>query len=242
VAPQGQYACAVIEGEVNCWGCSPPLPWSQASEDGPVDEIEHLGSADGIYLRGGEVFGGPHENPEGEALSDMSAALNICALRTDRTPRCWGSWETPQLDAPDEPLIAISTARTTTYGVTVEGRMVSWGEFDAPEGEDWSFPCQQQEDAACGVSLEGNLSCWAGPPHALDLEIPDVSDCAVLDGRVCVAASGKVICFDENGPEDAGVSGIFRIEVAPSGGCGISGDGEIVCWGDDFCGLVSASP
>ncbi|MBX3218441.1 MAG: hypothetical protein KF850_40925 [Labilithrix sp.] len=252
LSTSGTTACALSSaGAVHCWGNnSDALLGREAGEPAPD--------------------GAPHPTPAPVALPGPAVRVDIgprvgCAILATTETWCWGYNGTAQLGratsqqlgAPARaPLAGVKATRTahgsfTSFAVTAEGDVVSWGTVGGPRGnlaartssmelDPRPLPIGLGDVTRLAVTSSSTVQRWGSPQPPLDVY-----------GRACAVGDGEVHCWGRSeyaalgtGSPDVALrptraamnSGIAWAQQVAAGGdttCARLTDGTVQCAGDN---------
>lgn len=218
-----EFTCAITEhDEISCWTWhldyevdDPPQGAYRSVDVGgleacaiPVDgntECRYWGSYNkSLFDRA----------PTGQYVA-LSVDDTLCALHRTGGISCWDgddSYEDLRIfDAPSGTYLDVATSRTRACGLTVDERVVCWGEYegqtvDAPAGKFSSLSVGY--DHSCGLRDDGSVECWGSNLRwQSDNPTGSFESVDALRHRTCaVRMSGEEVCWGagdaERTPDD----------------------------------------
>lgn len=255
VAVGVSHSCALLtSGGIKCWG---------ANDQGQLGN----GTTSPQFLTSDVVGLG-----DNGVIGITSGELHSCALLSDSTVRCWGrntvgqvgngtTSATPQTTAAAvvglSDAVAIAAGRSHTCALRVNGAVVCWGDNvfgKLGDGTTQARPSpvavQGITDAvaigagavhSCAVRVNGTVRCWGGNGFG-QLGNNDQSSqelAPVIVRRIVELTVGnppQVLPFAFE------LVNIATIEGGDFHTCAVRGDGQPVCWGDNFGGQVGVDP
>ena len=247
------HTCALTdEGRAVCWGWN---NFGQAdAPDGRYTTISAgFATTCALTEAGKPVCWGalttpaaPDTFPEGAYGAISTGYEAACALTDQGSPVRVGSWGLAWADAPPGPFVAITVGYTGhACALSKDGDVACWGEWarhgelDVPPGR-WTA-AGAGDLQTCAVATDGDLACWGDHSGRLPAT-PDGRYVAVATSGydTCVLTdAGRVLCAPARSFESEAdfrlVSENLRvaeISIGPYRVCGVTEDGEVVCWGD----------
>ncbi len=237
-------------GEVECWGGR-----------GRVFCVVEAGEEQVC----GEIAGGSAMAPEGAFVAVDTGPGYSCGVRAGGALACWGlrryAPERWLLPPPVGAFRAVSVGDDSVCGVRVRGRVTCWGttrrqgpitglvppedlppEDLPPEDLFVSVSVEQRSSAACGVRVDGAISCWSVDNpffRSLPREFRSTREgrfrsVSVGWWYVCgIRVDATLECWGSHEfgahlpPEGEFVS----VDAGTGFACGVRADGEVVCWG-----------
>lgn len=178
----------------------------------------------------------------GPVLQLSAGTRHSCALKADRTVRCWGDNSSGEVaGVPSGTFRSISSGGDFSCGVKTDGALACWGKtlggVPMPTGSFLSVSVGTS--SACAVRVDGNAVCWginaifASPPADTysHTSSGDLFDCGLSAARTLSCWGGT-----PNG-ETAAPSGQF-VDVASGANtsCAIRATRTIACWGSNANG------
>jgi hypothetical protein len=177
-----------------------------------------------------------------------------CALKTDSTIACWGTWKQP-----GGTFKAVSVGGSWPCGLTLDGTVTCWTNSgripgandvlpDGGTGSLFEYPTGTFASLSvgyargCGLRDDGSVACWGAgaglgnartPPSGAFVSITVESDACG------VRPDGTVECWNPyNGPSDAPIApppaGTFTsVSAGVSFSCGVRTDSTLACRGND---------
>jgi hypothetical protein len=268
VIGSSEAACALdSDGAIYCWGNNSDVVGNGPSDEGYIDigvGDDHACAiaADGyVDCWGDDTYNQSY--PPNLRFSSVSLHGDYsCGIRTSGQIYCWG--HDGNYDVVDyAPTGTFATLHTSTYyacGQYINGAINCWGSpsgsyselvSDVPSGSFDTISIGTR--AACALNSNGVTSCWGNQSSIID-NVPSSSfgpyyELSVGEYNACVTDSlGAAYCWGAtssianeptsslSGIDMGGYSGTSTSDVA----CGITGNGEIVCWG--ATGYLGTSP
>jgi alpha-tubulin suppressor-like RCC1 family protein len=235
----GAHICALIDGQVKCWGYNAYGQTGVSPEDGNVP------SPTLVVL-------GPEEAPLREVVEIALGFNHTCALLGNQTVSCWGANSGGgQLGTGDEASIISRFTPKAVAGLANVQHIASRGDFTCAIVGDGSVRCW-------GRGQEGEIGDGGGhnqsPPGPLVNGISGATKIVSGAGHACVVANTGLACWGSN---DAGQVGTGSYDSAIrqpapvllggavkqlAGGdrhtCALLDDGTVSCWGDDHVGQL----
>ncbi len=179
IATAGLNACAIRDtGRVVCWGADLPAtmqfgPYANTPIPSPFGSFLQVSLvADGMpsqvaegcgILQNGtldcfkDLSGAPvNPEPNGKFI-DVSA---FCALRSDRTVKCWGGMNAAQMSPPASRFRQVSAGRTFDCGIDESGSIECWGATQAGEPPGKFVDVEAGNGSACALGDDGAVRCW----------------------------------------------------------------------------------
>lgn len=204
--------CTVVEDQGVCTTGS-----NSWSPEGQIRQLHEVSSADCTLSTGGSLTcverAGAICDFDGASFGgsyvsfDMDAGA-VCGLRDTGAIDCWSECYT--LPSPAGTFSQVAVSAGTACGLGSDQSLTCWGESD------WA--------GANG----GPVTLAAGP--FVDLDLGAFSVCAL-------GKSGHVECFgNDKAGETNPPDGLFFVDIAMGDchSCGVTADGEMVCWGMDL--------
>jgi len=173
----------------------------------------------------------------------------VCAIRRDKTIRCWGMNDLGQASPPKGKFKTISMGDVHGCGITVNGRLRCWGgTLGRPSNEKnlGSFIGVLAADShTCGLRTNHKVICWGSDlADALSAPKGQFKTGDARSERSCgIRMRGDLECWGGN---------TLRVFEQPSGrfeqvvlglthACAIrKNDRSVVCWGNDLYGETKA--
>ena len=189
---------------------------------------------------------------DAEALAGLlSVGLlpEVCGVRSDGSVECWGE-SGSELDVPEGPFGAVSTALGGGCGLRPAGTLVCWeyrGSVETDGTPEGVFVAVGAGTVgSCGLRPSGELECWAADNEigrvlgqlSFEAPYPGGVFSAVGVGRAHVCGlrrGGSVACWGEDwfGQSDPPGGRFVAVEAGVSHSCGLRPDGAVECWGED---------
>jgi len=189
---------------------------------------------------------------------------HACAINRDSAIECWGLPNNDRLNAPSGAYQQISVAQRQACALDFDGVVSCWGlaelgTLDVPADLPPAQKVQAGTAGSCALLFDGSIQCWG-----FDLFIPsggpfvDFSatnfaslDGASVSGGICgVDSGGYLHCaftrlFQNNltSPtygEPPNEGGHLDVAVGSNGGCYITSDNDIGCFGTVFADIPTA--
>ena len=184
---------------------------------------------------------------------------HACSLDDDGTAMCWGSAQSGQLGADlfggahrpsrvasEIPFRDVSAGNAHTCGITPADTPYCWGSGGSGQlgaegvslctfGKGAGLPCSRIPIAVSGLDELRVIS--AGGTHTCGLDLPGAATCW---GANSAGQLGLGTVLDSVG-SPTNVDTQLRFERISSGGshtCGLTGAGEIYCWGNNLNGQL----
>lgn len=173
----------------------------------------------------------------------------VCAIRRDKTIRCWGMNDLGQASPPKGKFKTISMGDVHGCGVTVHGRLRCWGGTLGRPGSEKNLGrfigVLAADSHTCGLRTNHKVTCW-GSNLADTLTVPKglFKNGDARSERSCgIRMNGNLECWGGN---------TLRMFEQPSGrfeqvvlglthACAIRKiDRSVVCWGNDLHGETQA--
>jgi cysteine-rich repeat protein len=235
IAVGGTHACAVVNnGTVKCWGRNS----SQQLGYAPAVDNDDIGDAPGEM--GANLATVPTAT-SGQAVSLALGPFHSCALRGDKTLRCWGT-EGRYGDTSGAQFSSVSTSETHNCGVLTSGALKCWGvdnfgQLGLGSNSNDLVPLQTAQPVQLGAGRKAK-SVTLGRFHT----------CAILD-------NGSVKCwgYNNNGELGAGHKELIgdkagdmaalqpinlgsgrkakQLAIGLETFCALLDDGQVTCWG-----------
>lgn len=181
--------------------------------------------------------------PAGVFITIDSGPLDVCAIREDNMPLCWGeNYGFGISDPPEEELVDVSVGETHACGIRPDGSVLCWGcpfygvehraECEPPDA--LFVDIESGSHHICGFTVEGNVACWGDCSHHQcdppNLEILDISsggsnNCGIRgydDGMTCWGGGD----LSSNSLQE-----FTSLDTGTHHVCGITNTEEISCWG-----------
>ena len=197
----------------------------------------------------------PPSPPAGSFVQvDVRASPHKCGLREDGTVECWGCDQISplsdygQCEVPDESFRQISVAGDHASGVTVDDRLVCWGDHAEYSGLDGLEGVAQVASGTwhtCVLWMDGSVDCstcsFSDQGQCESMDGPFVEIQAGTSHNCGVGGDGSVVCWGSSnyGATNASTVPMRHLGVGFSHNCGVTFEGEILCWGDDQWGQSS---
>lgn len=141
-------------------------------------------------------------------------------------------------------VVEIDSDLDTICALVRTGRVVCWGDVHRPEKEGpignhdgtgpddvWFVDIDVGDDHTCGVTWQGAVRCWGdgvrgAPGRFTDVWAGDQTTCAKRE-------EGWIQCWGGGIPSPDQSLRAVRLHDhgTPKWGCGLDGDGRVVCWG-----------
>ena len=239
LAAGAYHVCALTDtGKVFCWGRND----SGQLGNGTFVDSKIPTEVVGLATRAQGISAGP---------------AHTCALLIDGSVACWGSnlgnaFGTVPGENFQKPVLAwaggnfrassIDAGEFATCVVLISGQSSCWGDntfgrfgVDIPSGHPisasgWTTPTRQ---------------VVVGPAHACGLSNTNEVTCAGRAGRIGFSTDTNVIAPSSYHypTKIPGLSAKFSsISAGNFHSCGVTSDGAVFCWGEDFLGTLGASP
>lgn len=163
---------------------------------------------------------------------------NSCALGPDGGIACWGRF----IGAGDHAshslstdYVALSNCRWTVCGLAIDGRVDCWevGEEDDIHLNPGPWIAMTNiSNLVLGVTPDGGISTNAGTWSAPKSSAPAANLCvsAYSCGACVLDVNGAVVCSDAL--RDAPDAAFTSISCGATHACGVTMDGDLLCWGD----------
>jgi len=185
----------------------------------------------------------------------VSSSYNhTCAIASDGTVGCWGSYSLGQIEVPSKTFSEISTGYAHTCGVTMDNSLDCWGVSDegnfdygqvtdTPDGE---FTQVASGDFhSCAITNTRTIQCWGsneyGQSSPSEGEFYEVVTGANHSCGIKVGGEfdGEVECWGDNEEGQIDVPEAFnglpttfaQIAVGANHTCGLESWGQVTCWG-----------
>ena len=236
------HACALDEaGEVACWGRLPATLEAPGSRSDTNTSMWRQDAA--VWVRDASGAAG-WEVPSGPFMAVSSGWRHSCGLRESGVVVCWGEDLYGETEAPGGEFAAVSAGRRLTCGLRRGGVAECWGRgswwaASPPPSRLASLALSKEEgDIACGLDEDGEAVCWgrgSAAPEALTGPFESLS----LTHQLCgLRGDGTVDCedieeasaFDYTTSEVAEAGGYVSLSGSDRHGCGLTVEGEAVCW------------
>jgi alpha-tubulin suppressor-like RCC1 family protein len=222
------HTCALADGAVVCWG---------VGRDGQTGRLAQLATAPGTI------------DLPGTATAVAAGDAFTCALLEDGSAWCWGrnrsgalgrgdqtSGPEPRRVAGRSPYVQLSAGAFHTCGVVEDGRLECWGgDDDGAYSGSWTAGAHARSPYP--VEVRGSVRAVAAGAG---------STCLITDDR-------RTLCWGQNTWGQAGIGragGPVASPAAVAGGhafarvtggvshrCGITVEGQLLCWGLNGRGL-----
>ncbi len=189
--------------------------------------------------------------PEGAFVSLGAGDRHVCGLREDHQVVCWGWNDYGQTRAPAEPFVNLDAAGRFACGQRSNGTAACWGW----ESEHRTAPpavalraIDVQDSSSCGLRANGTVVCWGDSLGVEPFGDERFEHVAVAYGLQCgLRANGTLRCAGLQGSPAETPAGAFReltSGVGSAGLCGITMEGNALCFGDRThnLGLVPSGP
>lgn len=250
VAAGSASACALLRGDVWCWGAA-------GGEDGEPEKVlesaVQLSAGGGRYCsttRSGEIrcWGDGPAAPDLQDVVDVAVSSDhACALTADSSVWCWGDGDHGELGADAAggdaarrvelpPALHVAVAPDRSCAVLEDGRVSCWG--DNSSGQLGS--ATSARGSARPVVVEGVTG-------ATKVAMGSGHTCAVVEG-------GRVVCWGDNRRGQLGTGeavesrtepgqvvdlrGVTALAAGSYATCAVDGDRRAVCWGDGTFGQL----
>jgi alpha-tubulin suppressor-like RCC1 family protein len=231
IAVGATFACAVVSGQVLCWGATSQY----ASNPAYLGNGSTTGSTTPVTVTG-----------ISNAVSVFAAAFNACALLSTGQVECWGDNVSGQLGD--------GTTTNRTSPVTVSGltNAVAVAGNTAPSGPSFTCAVLATGGVMCwGDNSFGELGNGTTTNSLTPVAVSGISDAIAIavgaDFACALRQAGTVVCWgsETGGGLGNGVSsGNATTPVAVSGvtnavgiaadyesACAVQSSGHVVCWG-----------
>jgi hypothetical protein len=189
----------------------------------------------GLACWGDDTSGQVSEAPEGEFLSVSAGGSHSCAVRAGGDLVCWGKDSSKQVaDTPEGEFLSVSAGGAHSCAIRADHGLICWGDdssgqvSEAPEGEFASVSAGGAH--SCALGRYRSLVCWGDDGFGQ-------SSGAEAALRLHKHNNDKHHHhYKDDRPRFLYVSAGARHT------CGVTGDGDLVCWGDNSSGQVSGAP
>ena len=253
--------CAIVSGQVECWG-----------------EVERAHNGPGVTT----PAYAPRVKP---GISDATAVSvsngQTCALLSGGTVKCWGNNNSNGLgnstgigsDTPVEVgaisnATAIASGGNHTCAIVAGGAVSCWGDLGSPS-LNGATRIASGEDFACAIVVGGLVDCWgrndhgqlgngsSSPSYLTDTQVANLSDATELaagqQSACATLQSGVVKCWGANSsgqlgngttlesPLPVSVIGLAEATSIAMGGesaCAVISSGGARCWGQNLNGAL----
>ena len=161
-----------------------------------------------------------------------SGGSHSCRLEQDGTATCWGQNDDGQSSPPeDTTFTSISVGDGHSCGLRADGRAVCWGNDDhgqstPPSGETFTSISVGGQHS-CGLRADGTAVCWGSNFYGQSAPPTTTS-----------GTTASLIVGD-NRPLQTRSIVFASISAGDVHTCGITPDGDAVCWGDTRNGRSS---
>jgi alpha-tubulin suppressor-like RCC1 family protein len=168
-----------------------------------------------------------------------------CAIKSDRTPVCWGANEDAQLMVPTNigNVTSVTAGDNHACAIQTDGTAVCWGNDNYGKAEvriDYGTvsAVSAGTNHTCVIKTDGTPVCWGNDDYGqLDMpsDIGTVSAISAASYSTCaIKTDGTPVCWGYNGWGQLNVPGdtVSAISTGPYDTCVIRADGTPGCWGD----------
>jgi alpha-tubulin suppressor-like RCC1 family protein len=232
IAVGQSFSCAVVRGDVMCWGFNPgtyddwgPVPALVLA--GPFERVEagerHICAFDPVTCWGdnqsAQIYDPfelnddhvwlPRAMPELAQLRHLTLGVaHTCALEGNNT-RCWGIDNFLQCGA-DANFLCSSGSRCVTHP-TIVGSVRARG-----LGPGWMH--------TCAIQIDRTVACWGNSERGQSggAQTPGCQDSACAIGVTAIE----------------GLTGVTRLALGTSHTCALTDAGSVWCWGDNSAGQL----
>lgn len=229
ISAGGKHTCAIrsTDGAIECWGSNKTTKASVETATGRV-----------------QVYSGQASPPEGNFRAVSAGSDHTCAIRENKTIRCWGTNDYGQSRAPAGSFTAVSAGWDHTCAIRESGEIACWGrnhlgQTDAPGGSFTAVSAVLSH--TCGLRTSGAIECWGWDEERTDA--PGGSFIAVsasFFSNCGLRADGTIECWGWNEEQSNAPDGSYTsVSTGSAHTCGLRESGEITCWGANDYGQAS---
>ena len=211
----------------------------------PLEESSGSTPDGGANLSGPVGAGGsPTTGASGPFVSVSAGYQGACALKTDNTIACWGTWANP-----GGTFKAVSVGGSWPCGLRADGTVICWTNSGAIVGSGFTYPTGTFASLsvgyvrACGVRDDGTVACWgvlcsseqpSGTFTSVNLDSGGDFACGVR-------TDGTLACWNQcllPGNIPTPPSGTFASVsvIGDTSVCAVRAGGTVACSGDNTYG------
>ncbi len=216
----------------------------------PLEESPGSTPDGGANLSGPVGAGGsPTTGASGLFVSVSAGYHGACALKTDNTIACWGTWANP-----GGTFKTVSVGGSWPCGLRADGTVICWTDSGAIVGSGFTYPTGTFASLsvgyarACGVRDDGTVACWGVPCSSVEQPPSGTFTSVNLDSGgdfPCgVRTDGSLACWNQCLPPGSiptPPSGTFASVsvIGDASVCAVRADGTVACWGDNTYGQAT---